>query len=775
MTHDFNAGWLFCKEGGDWAPVHLPHDAMLAEPRRADCRNGVNTGYFPGGKYRYKKSFVLTAGEAAQSVVLHFEGVYQNCAVYCNGVFIKKHFYGYTAFDADLTDKVQAGQNVLEVLVDNSLEPNCRWYSGSGIIRPVTLLVRDRRYIKTVEVQTLQLNPAKIRVKVDAPEPETVEIYDGNTLLTHGKPGILALPNAKPWSAETPQLYTCIVKTAHDEQHVTFGIRTLAWSAKTGLCVNGKRVLLRSGCIHHDHGVLGACEFYAAERRRLQMLKSLGFNALRIAHNPASQITLDLCDELGLYVMDETFDGWYTPKTYHDHSRRFETDWKSDVAAMVASARNHPSVILYSVGNEVSETAEPKGALTCRRLVEYVHKLDDSRPVTAGINVLLNVYAKMGLGVYREKGPYRPEPLPPGDGYREKKTGSAFFNATVSKLGRLMFVVSSGKKGDDALRGARSLDIIGLNYASSQYDYQVKHHPECMMVGSETMAADLPYNWARVQKYPQLIGDFVWSAWDYLGEACVGDWTYHSYTGLPLLAGQGMVDITGKPLAAMYFLQIVWGLHKEPFLAVRPLNHAHETPEIGAWQFTNAIDSWNWQGYEGEKATVEVYAAAHSVRLSLNGKLIGQKRLKDCRALFHTVYQKGTLLAEALDETGRVLSVHQLQSGSEETVLTATPECTTLHADGQDLCYLPIEFTDTAGQLKPFVEQTVTVEVSGAATLAGFGSACCKTDETFAGTQHTSYRGRCLAVLRAGCEKGTCNVMITSANVAPVKLQIEVK
>jgi len=774
MILDFNADWQFCREGCGWEQVNLPHDAMLLENRSANCRNSGNTGYFPGGKYRYKKTFSLTADEAFKALTLHFEGVYQNCLVYCNGSLVGRHYYGYTAFDVDLTDSVRAGKNTLEVKVDNSLEPNCRWYTGSGIYRPVTLMIRARQHIQAVRLRTVQLSPVKICVEVDAPEAATVEIRDGAELLACGVPGILELPDAKLWSAQSPKLYTCIVKTPHDETKILFGVRTLTWSAKTGLCVNGERVLLRGGCIHHDHGVLGACEYRDAERRRLKTLKEQGFNAVRIAHHPASQITLELCDELGLYVMNELFDGWYWPKTYHDYSRRFETDWKDDMAAMVTAARNHPCVILYSVGNEVSETSEPKGMATCQRLVDYLHVLDDTRPVTAGINVLLNVYAKRGVGVYRERGTYCPEPLPPGRAYREKKSGSAFFNATVSKLGRLLFLVSSGKKGDKALEGACSLDIIGLNYASSQYDYQAEHHPKRMLVGSETMAADLPYNWARVQKYTQLIGDFVWSAWDYLGEACIGDWTYHSYPGLPLLAGQGMIDITGKPLATMYFMQIVWGLRKTPFLCVRPLNHAHEKPEIGAWQFTNAIDSWNWQGYEGEKAVVEVYSAGSYVRLSLNGRPIGKKKLKDFRAIFHTVYCEGTLLAEALDETGRVLSTCCLQTGSKETILTAVPERTVLSANGQDLCYIPIEFTDDSGQLKPSIEQPVSVNVEGCATLVGFGSACCKTDETFTDTQHTSYRGRCLAVLRAGREKGVCHVTITSADTDPVDIQIEV-
>ncbi len=778
MILDFNDNWMFSKEGATPIYVTLPHDAMILEERDKSCRNGVNSGYFPGGKYVYEKEFEIAEEYIGKSIMIHFEGVYQNSRIVVNGEEVCQHKYGYTAFDVDISNEVHVGKNKVIVYVDNSLEPNCRWYSGSGIYRPVQLLIREQEYIKTVHIETVSYNPAEIKVEVESTvkTPVTVEIYDGDTLVATGHPGVIKVPNAKLWSGETPNLYICKVKTEKDEKEIIFGIRKLEWNAKQGLLVNGQRVLLRGGCIHHDHGVLGACEFYDAEERRIRLLKENGFNAVRIAHNPASQITLDICDKLGMYVMNETFDGWYVPKTYHDYARWFDTEWKKDITAMVESARNHPSVIMYSTGNEVSETATPKGVEVCKMLTDFVHSLDDTRPVTAGVNVLLNVYANMGMGVYKDKGDYKPEPLPQKGGYKEKKTGSAFFNAMAQKLGPLMFYMSSGKKGDKASRGAaESLDMIGLNYAASRYDEDVVNYPDRMMVGSETMVADLPYNWERVKKYPQVVGDFVWSAWDYLGEACIGDWTYHSYKGLPLLAGQGMIDITGKPLASMYFMQIVWGLRKAPFIGVRPVNHAKESPSAGAWQFTNAIDSWSWQGYEGTKATVEVYADAVAVRLSLNGKEIATKQIKKYKAMFKVEYQPGTLKAEALDENGNVISTHSLTCASEETILSVKPEKLVLTANNQDLCYLPIEFTDRDGNLKPFMEQRVELEVNGAVTLAGLGSALCKTDEVFGKTYHDSYRGRALAVLRAGSEPGKANITIKSAGVEPVEIEIEVR
>ena len=763
MELDFCKGWTFHKIGYAAIPVDLPHDAMLLEEREGSCQNGVNTGYFPGGKYQYEKQFVLTDADIKKNISIHFEGVYQNSTISLNGRDVGRHRYGYSAFDVDLTEAALAGENRLIVSVDNSLEPNCRWYSGSGIFRPVQLLIREDPWIRDVEVKTLSIEPARINVQVTCSQKSQVRvaIYDGDRLVAEDQPGVIEVPDAKLWTAETPYLYECRVQTPTDEKRIEIGIRSLVWSAKQGLLVNGHRVLLRGGCIHHDHGVLGACEYYDAEERRIRILKENGFNAVRIAHNPASQITLSICDRLGMYVMDETFDGWYIPKTYHDYARWFAKDWKADVEAMVVSAKNHPSVIMYSIGNEVSETADMKGVEVGAMLTDYVHGLDDSRPVTAGINVLLNVYTHMGMGVYKEKGDYEAIPLEEKKGYKEKKTGSAFFNAMAQKLGALMFFMSKGKKGDKACRDiAEKLDILGLNYASSRYDADVIRYPDRMMVGSETMVADLAYNWARVKKYQQLIGDFVWSAWDYLGEACLGDWTYHSYEGLPLLAGQGMIDITGKPLAAMYYMQIVWGLRKEPFVCVRPLNHAKESPSAGAWQFTNAIDSWTWHGYEGSKAVVEVFADADYVQLECNGSLIGKKKVKNMRCKFSLKYQPGSIKARAMDAGGREIASTTLCSGKAQPRLTVIPE------PMQELTYLPITFTDEDGILLPYIEQKVTVETDGP-ELLGLGSALCKTNESYLSSAFTSYRGRLLAVVR-----GHGTVTIASKDVETIKVEV---
>ena len=775
MEYNFNKNWILRDSHGTEKKVDLPYDAMIQEKRQDDCLNGINSGYFPGGKYVYRKEFELTDTEAGQKCIIHFEAVYQNCVITVNDLEVMRHRYGFSSFDADITKAVREGVNTITVSIDNSLEPNCRWYSGSGIFRDVKLRILDHDYINKFKVRTLSYDPAVIFVETATVNNSDVKVlitYEGKTVYS-GDPGEIEIEKARLWNAEEPNLYDITVISEKDERSIRYGIRRLEWSADKGLLVNGRETLLRGACIHHDHGVIGANEYYDSEYRRIRILKENGFNAVRMAHNQASEITLKVCDELGMYVMNEAFDGWYVPKTYHDYSRYFEECWKDDLRSMVESGYNHSCVIMYSIGNEVSETASEKGVVTCGLLKEYVSSLDDSRPVTAGINVLLNVYSSMGMGIYKEKGEYKPEPLKQSRKYKEKKTGSAFFNAMAQKLGSLMFYMSKGNKGDKACKGAgEKLDILGLNYASSRYDEDVVKYPDRMMVGSETMVADLPYNWERVKRYHQLIGDFVWSGWDYLGEACIGDWSYASYKGLPLLAGQGMIDITGKPLAAMSYMQIVWGLRKKPYIGLRPVNHYSEEPHKGSWQFTNAIDSYSWQPYEGKKAVAEVYGNGDYAVLLLNGREIGRKKLKKFKTLFEFRYESGSLTARVFDKNNQMSAENTLVTAGNETVLTVRCDKDNIKTD--ELCYVEIEFTDRKGNLKPYVEVPVRIRTEGEIELLGFGSALCKTDETFNSDVHNSYRGRALAVIK-GKSAGTGKIIV-SANgyeLAERKLVVE--
>lgn len=552
-----------------------------------------------------------------------------------------------------------------------------------------------------------------------------------------------------------------------------FGVRTVSVSSSGGLLINGKRALLRGGCIHHDNGILGACSYPDAEERRVRILKECGFNALRISHNPASRALLDACDKLGMYVLDEAFDGWYIPKDYHDYSRDFIKHYKEDLTAMAEKDFSRPSVIMYSVGNEVTESAEERGVKLMGEMRDILHSLDPTRPVTCGINVLLDVYVRHGLGVYKDKGEYVKAPLERVKGYKEKRSGSAFFNYWAQKLGKLMFFMSKGKTADKVLDAiSPAIDIVGLNYASSRYDKDAALRPERIMLGTETMAGDLPYNWERVKKYPQLLGDFVWAAWDYIGEACIGDWTYYSYKGLPLLAGQGMADITGFPKAQMHFMRTVWGMEKNPYLCVRPLNHSGECPKKGAWQFTDALASWTWHGYEGKRTIAEVYSNAYAVRLERDGKVLGTRKVKANKALYKVTYRPGTLTAVALDESGNEVGRCELKTGGRGEKITVKTEKTRLRKG--EICFAELMFTDENGEVLPYKEESIKIEVKGsAAKLKGFGSALCKTDETFTSNIHTAYRGRALAAFIGG-ERGKSEITVSAKGLAPVTFTIEV-
>ena len=768
-------GWMLEKTTGEKTPVTLPHDAMIEEKRRPTARTSKDGGYFPGGIYCYSRELAFAQDDLDKRIELLFEGVYQLATVYFNDEEIAKNAYGYGEFVVDLTGKVRAGKNTLLVKADNSLVPNCRWYSGSGIYRPVHLSILPKGAPTFIKVRTISLDPCKIEVASD--DGSEIEIYGGNKLIYRGSVGKIPIENPCVWSPESPYLYRAVSKKAGGEKETVFGIRTLSWSAKEGLLLNGKRVLLRGGCIHHDNGVIGAVSVYDAEYRRVKKLKEEGFNSIRVSHNPASRYLLEACDRLGMLVLDEAFDGWYIPKNYHDHSRYFYSDYRKELKAMVDKDYSHPSVIMYSLGNEVTETGTKKGIALLGEMRDYVHSLDATRPCTVGINVLLDIYFKHGIGIYHDKGNYKPEPLPEKRGYQEKKTGSAFFNYWTCRLGKLLFIMSKSKSAAQIVDAiSPSIDILGLNYASSRYDIDIPRRPKRMLLGTETMAGDLYYNWERVKKYPALFGDFVWSAWDYLGEACIGDWTYHSYKGLPLLAGQGMLDITGNPKASMHYMRVVWGIEKNPYIGVRPLNHSGERPSKGAWQFTDAIDSWTWHGYEGKKTIADVFSLAPKVRLLLNGRSIGEKKTRNARASFKLRYEPGTLKAIALDESGREIGESRLVTGGKKATIALIPEYRELKAGGSNLVHIEIEFRDGGGKLLPYIESEVKVKVDGKSLrLIGLGSGLCKTDETFSSSTHRAYRGRAEAVFATTGEEGKTTIKVSSPSAPSSVIELEVR
>lgn len=447
MAADFMQGWRFYRYGSSDSvkTVDLPHDAMITEPR-GKCLNGANSGYFPGGHYVYEKVFEITSEQLGKYIALVFEGVHRCATVSVNGEKLAYHAYGYTEFTVDISKTVKAGMNRVTVDVDNSLEPNSRWYSGSGIYRPVHLVVKPKEHISNVRVRTESISPALISVSADCPEGTKVQVFDGEQIVAEGVPGNMLIPDAKLWDDEHPNLYRIVLSCGNDKEEVLTGIRQLSWNPKTGVCVNGREIKLRGACIHHDNGFLGACEFDTAAERRIRILKEAGYNAIRSSHNPCSRSILRACDKLGMYVIDETFDMWYIAKTYHDYSRDFEANFRADTASMVNRDYNYPCVIMYSVGNENSELGSDRGVELLKELATLVRTLDSSRIVTIGANLMLMGSRKL----YSEDTDYKREPLDPKDSKdlmaNLDKQGSTGFNMVMNLLPSIMMNATKGKR-----------------------------------------------------------------------------------------------------------------------------------------------------------------------------------------------------------------------------------------------------------------------------------------------------------------------------------------
>ena len=774
----FNTDWL-C----NGQPVTLPHDAMIHETRDAKSPGGSGHAYFPGGVYTYEKTFTVDAAQAGKPMLLHFEGAYRNSTVTVNSKEAGKCAYGYIPFTVDVTDLVQEGENTVSVRVDNSQLPNSRWYSGSGIYRPIWLLTSEEDHIafEGVKVDTVSLSPAKIRVRTEimGSGDVAVEIRDANgkpVAEGQGADETLDIRNAQLWSAETPYLYTAHVTLKKDgkpvdEETVSFGIRQITWSNK-GLFVNGQKTLLRGGCIHHDNGILGAATCDESEWRRAKLLKEAGFNALRVSHNPASRALLEACDALGLYVMDETWDMWYNHKTQYDYASDFSANWKDDLTKLVSRDYNHPSVIMYSIGNEVSEPASEKGVALAKEMVDLLHQLDPSRAATGGINLMILTRSAKGNAIYKEDGSGR------GDDKKQQGMAgmsSTMFNLITSMVGTGMNKGANSAKADQITTPVLdALDIAGYNYASGRYKMEGKKHPDRVVVGSETFPQDIYKNWQMVKELPYLVGDFMWTAWDYLGECGIGAWAYTPDgkgfdKPYPWLLGDvGALDILGTPNGEMFLAQCAWGLLDAPKIAVQPINHPGVKPAKSVWRGTNAIPSWSWQGCEGRKAVVEVYSDAASVALELNGQRTKQQKPKGGKAVFKIAYQPGTLTAINYDANGHAVSRSELKT-AEKPVLTVAPEKAT--ANPGEILYIPITVQDKHGVVESNADRKVSVTVEGGELLA-FGSAAPRTEERYDSGSFTTYYGRAMAVVRAG-SSGKVTVAAKGGETATATIPIK--
>ena len=768
-TINLATGWSFWRnaEGtGEPQLVSVPHDAMLSEPRSADAPTGSAGSYFPGGIYRYERELLVTSAMADCVLTLEFEGVYRNARVLLDGSELAFHAYGYTGFYVELPEGLAEGTHTLAVIADNSEQPNSRWYSGSGIYRPVWLHVLPACHIALdgVRISTLSTSPARIRIQTGtvgagAAVPH-IEIVRAGEVVAQGDGADVEIdiPDSALWSADDPNLYEARISlvdggTVLDRRTERFGIRSLEWGTD-GLFVNGESIKLRGGCVHHDNGILGAVDLPEASYRKVALLKRWGFNAIRSSHNPISKSMLDACDELGMYVMDEFADMWFTNKNPYDYANDFESCHEADLAAMVDKDFNRPSVIMYSIGNENSEPGTERGVECAEKLANIVHALDPTRPVTAGVNLTILFSTTLGMDSFN------------ADGEKEanQPKGSALYNLYVTKLGAIMNLISRlpmvGWANEPYFQ---KLDICGYNYATIRYAHDLRKHPDRLFVGSETMCYDIAKNWRMVEKHPRLLGDFMWTALDYLGEVSLAGWSEDPEPMIKpfpwICADSGALDLIGNPNGEAAMAAVVWDAPEAedaPLIYVRPCN----LPNLvkAPWRGTNSAPSWTWLGCEGVKTTVEVYTKAPIVKLYQDGRHIWTKRTHDNHADFTVTYRPGTLRALACTSDGRELSRAELETAEGPLALFLAREGSgELHPG--DIVFVDVVL-GRGGVPEGNADRPVMVEVEGGELLA-FGSAAQKSALSYVRGIYPTRHGRALAVVRVE-QPGACVIRATA-------------
>lgn len=748
--HSFNQDWLFHLgaiadgdkfEGQSWRELDLPHDWSIELPRKYYHHSGAAGGFFPTGFAWYRKFFEAPVEWKGKKAFIEFEGVYMNAEVWLNGNFLGRHPYGYTSFIYDLTPYLKFGEkNDLRISVDNACQPNSRWYSGSGIYRPVWLWVGAEMHIpcRGIFITTPQVSSSyasvAVRVQVSNDSRETQDVTlrsyilapDGATLATSTSNASIEagatheftqkshLPAPSLWSPETPALYAArcemvINGRVVDEARQAFGIRQVQIDPENGLRLNGKPFKLKGGCVHHDNGVLGALSLPRAEERKAELLKANGFNAVRCAHNPPAPAFLDACDRLGLLVIDEAFDCWRESKNPYDYHTVFADWWQRDLESMILRDRNHPSIILWSIGNELIERdGRSAGGQTARDLADCVRALDPTRTVTA-----------------------------------------ALCSSWDAKPWSVMDEVFS------------ALDVCGYNYAWKEYAPDHQRHPQRVILGTESVAQEALENWQAVQENAHVIGDFTWTALDYLGEAGIG--RVHSDPKKPHLAASpwhtancGDLDLCGFKRPQSYFRDMVWGIDEKLFIAVHSPKPKGKEQFITYWGWPLVSANWNWSHHEGEVFDVDVYSTCEMVELSLNGRSLGIKpagKANRFTAQFKVPYEAGELKAIGTNG-GQVVEEKVLQTASKGVQIRLTPDRESLKADLFDLCYVTVEVTDREGRLQPHATHIIRFKVEGEGRLLAVGNGDPTSLENYRGDHCKVFHGRCLAVLQSTGKPG---------------------
>ena len=815
--------------GPEPEPVDLPHDAMVHEERTKDTKNAGQTGFYPGGVYTYTKTLAVPVKWQEKRISLEFEGVYHTAMVYVNGCMAGKNLHGYSNFYIPLEPYLHYGEdNEIKVVADNASELNTRWYSGSGIYRDVKLLVGNRIYIPAdgvhittpsvseesalVEVETRLVSQTRSKEKVTV----NLTVMREGKVVGSDKVKVTMFPENKEtirqsicltcpdlWEPDSPALYDCMVTVEGDgdildEVKEHFGIRSLSLDSLHGLRINGKEVKLRGACIHHDNGIIGAATFARAEERRCRQLKEAGFNSIRMSHHPMSKAMLNACDRIGLIVMDELSDMWTFHKNQNDFALHFTDCWEQEVERMVAKNYNHPSVVMYSTGNEIPEMGTDAGAGLNRKICNKIYSLDHTRYTINAMNGLLAAGSRLGeiaksvmeaqmagQQIELQTEPQaEPQTEPQTEQQMEPQTeqtaapeqmgnqeGSNALNSIMSLIfGKDSDAFAANPLMTEVLEeGSLTTDMIGFNYLTGRHVLEKELHPNKTVVGTETFPSDIVRLWGIVKRNPHVLGDYTWTGYDYLGEAGIGIFYYNGNQNFNAVfpdrvAYIGDINLIGYRRPISYLREIVFGLRKDPYVAVERLNRYGMEHSQTAWMFKDNIASWTWPGYEGKPAKVDIYADAGEVELFLNGRSLGRKPAgeeHDFTASYEITYEPGELTGVSYEngaETGRF----SLVTAKEQVRLQAEADRTAIKGDGEDLAFVTVRLVDENGVENLSACKEVTVSVEGAGNLQGFGSADPQAANSYDDSTWNTFDGYIMAVIRPANHPGQIKVRFSA-------------
>lgn len=773
----FNTGWSFhlndsikdkdtINSSTAWRTLNLPHDWSIEGKFDEKSPAGYGGGALNGGLGWYKKTFRIALENKEKITSIIFDGVYRNSQVWINGHYLGKRPNGYIGFQYDLSPYLNYGDknNEIIVRVDNSKQPNSRWYSGSGIFRNVWLETTDKLHVdqwgtyittpKVTDKSALVHLETTIRNQYAATKSAAIvtTIFKNDTKVTSVTQNISIAANAKQilnqeviinnpmvWSDQKPEQYTAVTtiridNKIVDEYKTNFGIRSFKFDLDKGFILNGKQVKIKGVCMHHDLGPLGAAINTRAIVRQLEILKAMGVNGIRTTHNPPAPELLDLCDKMGFIVMDEAFDMWKKAKTKYDYSLDWDQWHVRDLEDQILRDRNHPSIFMWSIGNEIPEQWSEEGVPIVKELAAIVKKLDTTRLVTAAMNPAVN----MNIDAVTLQ-------------FEKSKT---YFN----------LLATSG-----------ALDIIGYNYAHQTFEHHQKNFPNTPFIGTETTSAletrgyydavsdvnkkwpvrwDLKFTegnpgntvsaydqtqtpwgstheatWKVIKKHDFLSGMYIWTGFDYIGEPTPYEWpSISSYFGI--------VDLAGFPKDVYYMYQSEW---------------TNKT-------VLHLFPHWNWK--EGQDVDVwAYYNNADEVELFLNGKSVGirSKKGDDLHVMWRIPFQAGTLKAVSR-KSGKTVLERTIKTAGAAATLQLSADRATIKADGNDLSFVTVDITDANGVLSPNANNEIQFSLKGNGKIVGVCSGDPVSHESYKGDRHTALNGKCLVVIQAGDKAGKLKV-----------------